>query len=196
MKLPFRVLSAVSEARAVLDDVEADAVIGFGGYVSAPAYLACRRGRRIPFLVHEANARAGMANKLGVKLGGEGLTAVSGSGLAGDVVGIPVRRALSTLDRAALRAEAREFFGLPVDGPVLFVTGGSQGARSINDAVSGAARPLADAGVAVLHAHGKKNTVEVADGGRTPPYVAPCPTSTGWTWPMPRRISSSAVRAR
>ena len=124
-KLPLRVARAVSEARAVLDDVEADAVIGFGGYVSAPAYLACRRGRRIPFLVHEANARAGMANKLGVKLGGEGLTAVSGSGMAGDIVGIPVRRALSTLDRAALRAEAREFFGLPVDGPVLFVTGGS-----------------------------------------------------------------------
>ncbi|WP_295625800.1 glycosyltransferase [uncultured Corynebacterium sp.] len=163
-KLPFRVLRSVAETRGVLDDVAADAVIGFGGYVSAPAYLACRRGRRIPFLVHEANARAGMANKLGVKLGGEGLNAVSGSGLAGDVVGIPVRRALSRLDRAALRAEAREFFGLPADGPVLFVTGGSQGARSINDATSAAAPDFAAAGVAVLHAHGKKNTVELPDG--------------------------------
>ncbi|MDY0113037.1 MAG: UDP-N-acetylglucosamine--N-acetylmuramyl-(pentapeptide) pyrophosphoryl-undecaprenol N-acetylglucosamine transferase [Corynebacterium sp.] len=174
-KLPLRVARAVSEARAVLDDVEADAVIGFGGYVSAPAYLACRRGRRIPFLVHEANARAGMANKLGVKLGGEGLTAVSGSGMAGDVVGIPVRRALSTLDRAALRAEAREFFGLPVDGPVLFVTGGSQGARSINEAATGAADDFAAAGIAVLHAHGKKNEVTLPEGrgaAAEPPYVA------------------------
>ncbi|UBI01525.1 undecaprenyldiphospho-muramoylpentapeptide beta-N-acetylglucosaminyltransferase [Corynebacterium freneyi] len=174
-KLPFRVARAVAQTREVLDDVEADAVIGFGGYVAAPAYLACRRGRRIPFLVHEANARAGMANKLGVKLGGEGLAAVSGSGMPGDVVGIPVRRALSTLDRAALRAEAREFFGLPADGPVLFVTGGSQGARSINEAASGAADDFAAKGIAVLHAHGKKNTVTLPEGrsaDATPPYVA------------------------
>lgn len=172
-KLPFRVAGAVRATRRVLEEVGADVVIGFGGYVSAPAYLACRFGRRIPFLVHEANARAGMANKLGVRLGGEGLAAVAGSGLDADVVGIPVRRSLSTLDRAGLRAEARDFFGLPAEGPVLFVTGGSQGAVSINDAVAGAARPLADAGVAVLHAHGKKNTVEVADGGPdAPPYVA------------------------
>ncbi|MFD5867674.1 undecaprenyldiphospho-muramoylpentapeptide beta-N-acetylglucosaminyltransferase [Corynebacterium sp. NPDC060344] len=175
VKLPLRVARAVSEARAVLDEVEADAVIGFGGYVSAPAYLACRRGRRIPFLVHEANARAGMANKLGVKLGGEGLTAVSGSGMDGDVVGIPVRAALSTLDRAALRAEAREFFGLPAEGPVLFVTGGSQGARSINEAASGAAADFAAKGIAVLHAHGKKNTVTLPEGtgaDAETPYVA------------------------
>lgn len=172
-KLPWRVGAAVRRTRAVLEEVGADVVIGFGGYVSAPAYLACRMGRKIPFLVHEANARAGMANKLGVRLGGRGLAAVDGSGLRADVVGIPVRRALTSLDRGALRAEAREFFGLPADGPVLFVTGGSQGARSINEAVAGAATELADAGIAVLHAHGRKNTVDVADAGPgKPPYVA------------------------
>ncbi|WP_448852378.1 UDP-N-acetylglucosamine--N-acetylmuramyl-(pentapeptide) pyrophosphoryl-undecaprenol N-acetylglucosamine transferase [Corynebacterium sp. 335C] len=171
-RLPFRLIGAIRETRAVLDRVGADALIGFGGYVSAPAYLACRAGRRIPFAVHEANARAGMANKLGTWLGGEALAAVGGSGLKADVVGIPVRRALADLDRAGLRAEAREFFGLPAEGPVLLATGGSQGARSINDAVSGAAGALADAGIAVLHAHGRKNTVEVErrDGG--PAYVA------------------------
>lgn len=174
-KLPWRVARAVAETRRVLDDVDADVVIGFGGYVSAPAYLACRRGRRIPFLVHEANARAGMANKLGVKLGGQGLAAVAGSGLDADVVGIPVRRALSRLDRPALRASAREFFGLPAEGPVLFVTGGSQGARSINDATSAAAADFAAAGISVLHAHGKKNSVDLPEGAgpdATPPYVA------------------------
>ena len=175
LKLPLRVAGAVAEARKIFEDVGADAVIGFGGYVSAPAYLACRRGRRIPFLVHEANARAGMANKLGVKLGGEGLAAVAGSGMPGDVVGIPVRRALSQLDREALRAEAREFFGLPAEGPVLFVTGGSQGARSINEATSGAAEQFAAAGISVLHAHGKKNTVTLPEGAGADaehPYVA------------------------
>lgn len=172
LKLPFRVADSVRQTRKVLDEVQADAVIGFGGYVSAPAYLACRKGRKIPFLVHEANARAGMANKLGVRLGGEGLAAVSGSGLDAEVVGIPVRAALANLDREALRAEAREFFGLPQDGLVLFVTGGSQGAQSINKALTGAAAALAEAGISVLHAYGKKNSVEVESTNEKAPYVA------------------------
>lgn len=171
-KLPFNVAAAVRKTRKVFDSLGADAVIGFGGYVSAPAYLACRRGKKIPFFVHEANARAGMANKLGVALGGTGLAAVSGSGLKAEVVGIPVRSSLSGLDRAAKRAEAREFFGFPQEGPVLFVTGGSQGARSINEAVTAAADDLATAGVSVLHAYGKKNTVEVESKREDAPYVA------------------------
>lgn len=171
-KLPLNVARAVHKTRKVLDGVGADAVIGFGGYVSAPAYLACRAGRKIPFLVHEANARAGMANKLGVALGGTGLAAVSGSGLKAEVVGNPVRASLSELDRAARRKEAREFFGLPQEGSVLFVTGGSQGARSINEAVADAAEDLATAGVSVLHAYGKKNSVEVESQRGDAPYVA------------------------
>lgn len=171
-KLPFRVVGAVRKTRAALAEVQADAVIGFGGYVSAPAYLACRFGKKIPFVVHEANARAGMANKLGVALGGVGLAAVSDSGLKAVVVGIPVREALASLNREALREQAREFFGLPKDGPVLFATGGSQGAKSINEAVSAAAPALANAGVSVLHAYGKKNSVDVTQSNPDAPYVA------------------------
>lgn len=171
-KLPLNVAKAVRQTRKILDDLGADAVIGFGGYVSAPAYLACRAGKKIPFLVHEANARAGMANKLGVALGGAGLAAVSGSGMKAEVIGNPVRSSLSELDRAEKRVEAREFFGLPQEGPVLFVTGGSQGAKSINDAVADAAPELARAGVSVLHAYGKKNAVEVESTNPDAPYVA------------------------
>ncbi|MGB8403869.1 MAG: glycosyltransferase, partial [Mycobacterium sp.] len=59
MRLPMRVCSAVRQTRAVLDEVHADVVIGFGGYVAAPAYLAARGGlrrRAVPVVVHEANA--------------------------------------------------------------------------------------------------------------------------------------------
>ena len=56
-----------------------------------------------------------------------------------EYVGLPIRTMISRLDRAALRAEAREFFGLDPDRPTLVVTGGSQGARNINNGVSGAA---------------------------------------------------------
>jgi hypothetical protein len=67
VRLPGRLTAAVNACAAVLDRVGADVVVGFGGYVSAPAYLAARR-RRIPLVVHEANARAGFANRLGARL--------------------------------------------------------------------------------------------------------------------------------
>jgi UDP-N-acetylglucosamine--N-acetylmuramyl-(pentapeptide) pyrophosphoryl-undecaprenol N-acetylglucosamine transferase len=85
-------------------------------------------------------------------------------------IGIPLRPAIAELDRAALRAEARHRFGLDADGPVLMVTGGSQGARAINWAVSGAADALRAAGIQVLHITGPENVIDVAPG--PPPYVA------------------------
>jgi UDP-N-acetylglucosamine--N-acetylmuramyl-(pentapeptide) pyrophosphoryl-undecaprenol N-acetylglucosamine transferase len=84
---------------------------------------------------------------------------VPGSGLPGaQVLGIPLRRSVTTLDRAGLRAAAREHFGLPADGPALLVFGGSQGARTLNSAVAAALPGLVGAGIAVLHAHGPNGT--------------------------------------
>jgi UDP-N-acetylglucosamine--N-acetylmuramyl-(pentapeptide) pyrophosphoryl-undecaprenol N-acetylglucosamine transferase len=176
-RLAPRVWRAVRETRAVLDAVDADVVIGFGGYVALPAYLAARgfpRGRRIPVVIHEANARAGLANRVGVRSADRVLSAVPDSGLRrAEVVGVPVRAAITSLDRAALRAEAREYFGFADDAKVLLVFGGSQGAASLNRAVSGAAAELAAAGVSVLHAHGPKNTLELrTPTPGDPPYVA------------------------
>jgi len=169
---PFRLVGALNRTRRVLKDLDADVVIGFGGYVSGPAYLAAKWAK-VPTVVHEANARTGMANRLGARLGARVLEAVKDSGLKGaEVVGIPVRQSLLELDRAALRGQAREFFGLDPDAPVLLVTGGSQGAASINDAVSGAARTLGDAGIGVLHAYGRKNSVHVDQVDGAPAYVA------------------------
>jgi UDP-N-acetylglucosamine--N-acetylmuramyl-(pentapeptide) pyrophosphoryl-undecaprenol N-acetylglucosamine transferase len=71
---------------------------------------------------------------------------------------MPLRRALTSLDRAALRAEGRAAFGLDADRPTLLVFGGSQGAASLNRAAAGAADALTAAGVQVLHARGPKNT--------------------------------------
>lgn len=156
LKLPFRLVRAVREARAVLRDVEADALIGFGGYVAAPAYLAAR-SLGLPFFVHEANARAGIANKLGVRLGGTGFAAVPGSGLAGEVVGIPVRRGFNEDDSRAAAERGRSQWGLDPDRPVVLVTGGSQGAATLNRAVVGAVDRLVGAGYQVLHAYGAKN---------------------------------------
>lgn len=171
------------KTREVLDAVDADVIVGFGGYVALPAYLAARGGvlrrrRTIPIVIHEANASAGIANKIGARLATRVLAAVPGSGVKNrgasdaDIVGIPVRASIANFDRAGLRAQAREYFGLPLDGPVLLVFGGSQGAKSLNDAVSGAARELADAGISVLHAHGPKNTLDAPQFSEAAPYVA------------------------
>jgi UDP-N-acetylglucosamine--N-acetylmuramyl-(pentapeptide) pyrophosphoryl-undecaprenol N-acetylglucosamine transferase len=177
-RLPARVFRAVRQTRAVLDKVDADVVIGFGGYVSLPAYLAARgaarRGRRVPVVIHEANASAGLANRIGARSAKRVLSAVPDPGLPrAEVVGVPVRTAITSLDRAALRAEARAHFGFAEDARVLLVFGGSQGAASINRAVAAAAGGLAAAGVAVLHAHGAKNTIELrTPEPGDPPYVA------------------------
>jgi UDP-N-acetylglucosamine--N-acetylmuramyl-(pentapeptide) pyrophosphoryl-undecaprenol N-acetylglucosamine transferase len=71
---------------------------------------------------------------------------------------MPLRAAISSLDRPARRAEARASFSLDPDRPTLLVFGGSQGAASLNRAAVGAADALTAAGVQVLHARGPKNT--------------------------------------
>ncbi len=176
-RLPPRVLRAVRQTRGVLDDVAADVVIGFGGYVALPAYLAARgspRRRRVPVVIHEANASAGLANRVGARSAQRVLSAVANCGLRrAEVVGVPVRSAIAELDRTALRSTARAWFGFAEDARVLLVFGGSQGAASLNRAVAGAARELAAAGVAVLHAYGAKNTLDLrSPQPGEPPYVA------------------------
>ena len=178
IRLPWRIRLSIQQTRAVLDDVAADVVVGFGGYVAVPAYLAARRGGRrsrpVPIVIHEANARAGLANRVGARIARRVLAAVPGSGLRGaEVVGMPLRASITGSDRMALRAQARAHFGFANDARVLLVFGGSQGAVSINRAVSAAAADLAAAGVSVLHAHGPKNTLDLpTPGAGDPPYVA------------------------
>ena len=170
LTLPTRMRRAIRATRAVMAERHVDVVVGFGGYVALPAYLAARK--RVPVVIHEANATAGLANKIGARWAAAVAAAVAGSGLPGaTVVGNPVRRALSELDRPALRAQAREFFGLDPAAPTLLVFGGSQGAQRINGAVSAAAADLVGAGVGVLHAHGRKNEVTLPPLPDGPAYV-------------------------
>lgn len=170
LKLPLRVVGAVRRTRAVLQRVQADVVVGFGGYVALPAYLAARG--RVPIVVHEANARPGLANRLGARFASRVAVATGGTGLPNaELVGIPLRRSITTLDREGLRDKARAHFGLDPGAVTLLVTGGSQGSRTLNTAMVAAAHELAAAGVGVLHAYGRKNTVELPELG-DPPYVA------------------------
>lgn len=170
LAVPGRLRGAVKDVAVVLRRTDASVVVGFGGYVAAPAYLAARR-LRVPIVVHEANARAGLANRLGARLTRYVAEAVPGSLAGARYVGIPLRPAVATLDRRARRAEARERFGLDPDRPTLLVSGGSQGSRRLNEAAGGAAAVLGSAGVQVLHASGPSHEIAVARTDADPPYV-------------------------
>jgi UDP-N-acetylglucosamine--N-acetylmuramyl-(pentapeptide) pyrophosphoryl-undecaprenol N-acetylglucosamine transferase len=148
-------------------------VAGFGGYVSVPAYLAARK-RRLPLVVHEGNALPGIANRLGARLTDHVATSFPDTDLPhARYVGLPVRRMISTLDRPALRGQGRAAFGLDPERPTLLVTGGSQGARRLNESVAAAAQAFADAGVQVLHVVGPRGEAHpaVAETPGAPPYV-------------------------
>ncbi len=171
LRVPGRLQGAMRAALEVLDRLRPDVVVGFGGYVSVPAYLAARR-RHLPIVVHEGNALPGLANKVGARLTGHVATSFPRTPLRhGVYVGLPIRRMISTLDRPALREEARRAFGLVPDLPTVLVTGGSQGARRLNQSVSAAHQAFADAGVQVLHVVGPQGEAAVDRGPGRPPYV-------------------------
>src|SRR5437660_9864944 len=155
--VPGRLAGAVNAAAAAIDRTRAQVVAGFGGYVATPAYLAARR-RKIPIVVHEANPKPGLANRLGARFTTHVFTGHPDTSLRnGKYLGIPIRREIAELDRLGLGDKARAHFGLRPDMPVLLVTGGAHGARSPNAAVFGAADSLRAAGVPVLHLIGPRN---------------------------------------
>jgi UDP-N-acetylglucosamine--N-acetylmuramyl-(pentapeptide) pyrophosphoryl-undecaprenol N-acetylglucosamine transferase len=171
LSVPGRLGSAIGAATEVLDMVEAEVVVGFGGYVATPAYLAARR-RGISIVVHEANSRPGLANRIGARLTRHVYTGQPGARLPhATYVGIPIRREIAGLDRLALGDKARAHFGLRPDLPVLLVTGGSQGARSLNLAAVAASGWIRSAGVQVLHIIGPRTDMEVPPPGGDTPYV-------------------------
>lgn len=153
--VPFKLARSVAQARKVIRDNGIDVLFGTGGYVSATAYLAAKTCG-IPMYALEPNALAGMANQLGARLGATVFTAMESAGIDGEVVGIPVRAGLGQASDDHL-AEARKRWQLVEDRPLLLVTGGSQGAASINAAVADARADLIADGWQILHAHGPKN---------------------------------------
>lgn len=154
---PARFRRAIAQVRAHIRQRGIDVVVGFGGYASAPAYVAARR-ERVPFVVHEANAKPGLANVLGARAAAGVGVAFAGTPLRGsEVVGMPLRREVITLDRVARRAEAAEYFGLDPDRPVLLVFGGSLGAQRLNDALADSWRDILAAGWQLLHVTGERS---------------------------------------
>ena len=163
LRFPGRFRRAVREIRAIIAERHIDVVVGFGGFVSAPAYLAAWR-QKIPLVVHEANAVPGFANRLGSWLTPYVGVAFDGTRLRhATTVGMPLSAVLESLDPSTRRSEALHHFGFPDDGRVLLVTGGSLGATSINETVAASIVNILDTGWRVLHITGNRS--ELRDRG-------------------------------
>ncbi|WP_343036865.1 UDP-N-acetylmuramate--L-alanine ligase [Cellulomonas taurus] len=172
-RLPRRLRAAVDAAGEAIDTIGAQAVVGFGGYVATPAYLAARN-RGLPVVIHEQNARPGLANRLGARWAASVAVTFPGTRLPGAVVtGLPLRPEILDLleDRAAdlvgTRRRAAAELGIDPTRPVLLVTGGSLGALSINTAVAAQASAVLGTGAEVLHltGAGKADAVRAAVRG-------------------------------
>ncbi|WP_156163522.1 UDP-N-acetylglucosamine--N-acetylmuramyl-(pentapeptide) pyrophosphoryl-undecaprenol N-acetylglucosamine transferase [Demequina subtropica] len=168
LRFPARLRAAVKASEQAIDRVRADAVVGFGGYVSTPVYLAARR-RGLPIIVHEANAKPGIANRLGARLTSHVAVTFPGTPLPHAVVtGLPLRADLEVLaarlsdpdGRASAASAAKQERGWPADAPVLLAFGGSLGAASLNAALAQAVDTLVARGIHVIHLTGKGKTEE------------------------------------
>jgi UDP-N-acetylglucosamine--N-acetylmuramyl-(pentapeptide) pyrophosphoryl-undecaprenol N-acetylglucosamine transferase len=147
--------SAIKQTRDLLHELEADVVVGFGGYVSIPAYLAARG--EVPIVVHEANARAGLANRVGARFADAVAETVQDSLPRAQLIGIPLRKAIETLDRSIVRSQARDHFGIKSDAICILVFGGSQGSVKLNSVVEDCLNSNIFGDIVVLHSVGLKN---------------------------------------
>lgn len=153
-----RILQSERKAKRWLREVSADAVIGFGGYVSVPVVRAAE-ALKIPVVVHEQNSVMGLANKAAAKHASAvcltyGCTCDEvPKGTATEVTGNPVRAQVL----CASREQARKAFDIPQDATMLLVFGGSLGARHINQAIASLKDELlARESVHVMHVTGPK----------------------------------------
>ncbi|SEL73815.1 undecaprenyldiphospho-muramoylpentapeptide beta-N-acetylglucosaminyltransferase [Streptacidiphilus jiangxiensis] len=171
--LPGRLRNTVKAVQDILERTKADAVVGFGGYVSMSAYFAAKRSG-VPIVIHEANARPGVANKIGSRYTDFVAVATPDSKFPkARYIGIPLRQTIANLDRGMARPQARQYFGLEQNLPTLLVSGGSQGARRLNETIQAVAPRLQQYGVQILHAVGPKNELPpVGDLPGMPPYRA------------------------
>ena len=171
LQFPGKWRRETAKVREILTVRQADVVVGFGGYASAPVYAAAHR-MGLPIAIHEQNARAGMANKLGARWADYIGTVYENTGLRPaknarlERVGLPLRPAIAALtadltaDRAAARQRAAVELGVDPNRSMVLVTGGSLGAQSLNRAVAGAAKDmLAHAQVVHLTGRGKIDEV-------------------------------------
>ncbi|EXU75833.1 undecaprenyldiphospho-muramoylpentapeptide beta-N-acetylglucosaminyltransferase [Erwinia mallotivora] len=144
---PWRIFSAVCQARAIIRRWQPDVVLGMGGYVSGPGGLAAWSSG-VPVVLHEQNGIAGLTNKWLARIAKKVMQAFPGAFPDAEVVGNPVRTDVLALPLPEVRLAGRT-------GPIrVLVVGGSQGARVLNQTMPQVAAKLGDK-ITLWHQSGK-----------------------------------------
>lgn len=166
LSFPLKVVSSLYNAHKIISKFKPHVAVGVGGYASGPLlYVANAKG--IPTLIQEQNSYPGITNKMLAKKAK--LICVAYEGMenffpADKIVmtGNPVRE--NILDISSKKKEALQFFGLDENKKTILVVGGSQGARSINQAIVNDLQKIADAGVQLVWQTGKSFSPIAAQG--------------------------------
>ena len=154
---PFKLLGSLIKARKIIKQHRPDIVVGVGGYASGPT-LAMAHWMGIPTLIQEQNAFPGVTNRLLSKWVNKicvGATGTERFFPKEKIIwtGNPVRQDLREL--GAKRAEAARHFNFQADKPILLVTGGSGGARTLNEGIKQSLKSIADSEIQILWQAGK-----------------------------------------
>ncbi|MGC9974848.1 MAG: UDP-N-acetylglucosamine--N-acetylmuramyl-(pentapeptide) pyrophosphoryl-undecaprenol N-acetylglucosamine transferase [Gaiellaceae bacterium] len=161
-----RSLTAPFACLRILRRRKPDVVFGGGGYVAGPMVLAAWLAR-IPAALSEADAHFGLANRLAEPFARRVFLSFPIAGRGKDKYRVS-GRPLPERSRLPERAQARQRFGLPEQGPVLLVFGGSQGARALNELV---AEHFGESGPAILHLAGERDYPALVKRVKRPDYV-------------------------
>ena len=135
LAVPLKVLRSIRMAKKTIRDFGADAVVGFGGYASAPVLWAAQR-LGVPTVIQEQNSYAGLTNKILARraqricVAYEGMDRFFAPGKI-TMTGNPLRGRFSK--EGADRGEALAYYGFRAELPVVLVVGGSLGTRSLNE---------------------------------------------------------------
>ena len=173
LKVPRSLRRSIGDSKKILRD--ADLLIGFGGYVCAPAYLAAG-SLKVPIVIHEANAAPGWANRLGARYTdalASGTPVSHGPFAQALITGLPLRDDISHLlqsNRSAdeafwsqIRSKAKSDLGVKSENKVILVFGGSQGSQAINSVIDSARRKINDRSITIVHSVGATNTLPTSD---------------------------------
>jgi UDP-N-acetylglucosamine--N-acetylmuramyl-(pentapeptide) pyrophosphoryl-undecaprenol N-acetylglucosamine transferase len=149
---PFRVLRGLGQARRVIRQIKPDVVFSKGGFVSVPVVYAAAMNK-VPVVSHESDMTPGLANKLNAPFTSVICTTFPETASAikrGVFTGTPLRKEIFSGDRS----RGLGMFGFDGKKPVLLMTGGSQGAAAVNNALRGALDAVQNT-FDVLHLCGK-----------------------------------------
>ncbi len=157
LSFPFKLLGSLSKSKNLIKDFNPDAVVGVGGYASGPLLYAAQN-KGIPTLIQEQNSYAGLTNKLLSKKAKSICVAYFGMEKFFPkeklhLTGNPVRKDILQLENK--KEKALRHFGLVTGRKVIFIMGGSLGARTINHAVLADMKAFEDAGYQLLWQCGK-----------------------------------------